>query len=154
MTNVWDTVLHLSTSQGCSCPLTFASNNRLDNTQRGSFLSDLHTKPRIISMSVSCLAAGFPCVVWDCGWTTCLLCDGAHLVYVLKRQLMCKLIWWGAIFHQFLAFVYVFAHYPRSVIFLLYFVLLLYNFLSKVLYITIFRRPGLDSFLWSHVIVH
>ena len=44
--------LHLSTSFGYFCPLTFFLNNRLDSKQLAPFISDLPTKHRVISRGV------------------------------------------------------------------------------------------------------
>ena len=48
------------------------SNNRLNRLPLTSYL---HAIMKIISRGVSGLATDFPCGVWSCGWTTCLLHD-------------------------------------------------------------------------------
>ena len=70
----------LSTSLGCFCPRTFFLNKGLDDIRRACFfISDLHTKLRIISRRVLGFVTGSPCGVWGRGWTTCLLYDRSLL---------------------------------------------------------------------------
>ena len=88
--------LHLSTSLGCLCPQTFFLNSGLDKyipiyRQWAFFISDLYTKIRLISRSVSGFATGSSCGIWDRGWNTCRLYDGPLLgLCVLKWHFMCK----------------------------------------------------------------
>ena len=58
----------------CFCPRTFVLKNGLDNLQWTAFISDLHTKLRMIWRCVPNLAIASFRGVWDLGWTTCLMC--------------------------------------------------------------------------------
>ena len=68
--------LQLSTSLWCFRPRTSFLKNGSHWYTWTSFISYLHTILRIISRSASGLAIDSPWGVWDCGWTTCLLCGG------------------------------------------------------------------------------
>ena len=71
--------LYVSISLGYFCSWTIALKNGSDNIQWASYISDLRTRLRVISRSISGFATGFPCGIWGRGWTTILLYGGPIL---------------------------------------------------------------------------
>ena len=72
----WICFGHLSASLGCFCPRTSFSKIRMDKLPWTYFISDLHTKLKIINRSVPGLATDSSCGVCGHGWPTCLLYAG------------------------------------------------------------------------------
>ena len=57
----------------------FLFENGLDKLSSALFLSNLHTKLRIINRGVRGLGTDSPCGVWSRGWITLFLYDGSRL---------------------------------------------------------------------------
>ena len=71
-------------------PLSDLQMSRGDKLPWTSFISDWHTKLRIISKSAPGLATDSHCVLWGYGWTVCSLCGGPLLGSCFKGHLVCK----------------------------------------------------------------
>ena len=80
MVNVCLVFLHLSTTLGCFRPRTFFSNKRLDKTEWAAFISDLHTKLRIISRGVPDYADWFSLQRMGRGWIY-IVSTLAHMIW-------------------------------------------------------------------------
>ena len=131
-------------------------NNGLHNTVWASFISDLHTKFRIISRGVPCFATGSPC---GRGRTTRLLCDGPLSGLWLSKLTVGMSLWNGGedliMFFLSISCHSVFLHYPGFVM-LFFFSVYFYSeiFFYKVFCTTICHRYSLNFLLLKWLSVH